>query len=158
MSNEVWVTWKGAAGEPMVDTVDELPGDAQIKNLRKKFVKQQNLNVGPATVSVFETEGGEKLKASDPLQPYFARPKGSGPGQSEDTALLVTFPLDLPSGKLSVVFVFLYSNVASNTEIISFEYEICSDSCIGDLSKTSSVAVEFCFLNDASVFTFILYH
>jgi hypothetical protein len=64
MSNKVWVTWKNAAGEAPFCKVREFEDGAIVDDLRKKFVKQQNLiTTIPSTLSVFETEGGEKLKA-----------------------------------------------------------------------------------------------
>ena len=100
MSNEVWVRWKdstSSAGMVLVDTVSDLEDDAQIKDLRKAFVKQQVLDVTPAAVVVRETENGEMLKPSTMLTNYFMPPANSaaapGPGKSEDTALFLTVPL-----------------------------------------------------------------
>ena len=99
MSNEVWVRWKdstSSAGMVLVDTVNDLGDHAQIKDLRKAFVKQQVVNVSPAAVVVRETENGEMLKANTMLTNYFMPPADSaaapGPGRSEDTALFLTVP------------------------------------------------------------------
>jgi hypothetical protein len=87
-----------ATRKALYDTVDELPDDALIKDLRKVFVQQRRgLDLDPAKLSVFETEGGEELRAGTELRDYFTSPSGSaaalpGPGKSEDTALIVTFP------------------------------------------------------------------
>ena len=99
MSNEVWVRWKdstSSAGMVLVDTVHDLGDHAQIKDLRKAFVKQQVVNISPAAVVVRETENGEMLKANTVLTNYFMPPSDSaaapGPGRSEDTALFLTVP------------------------------------------------------------------
>ena len=103
MSNEVWVRWKdstSSAGMVLVDTVNDLGDHAQIKDLRKAFVKQQVVNVSPAAVVVRETESGEMLKANTMLTNYFMPPADSaaapGPGNSEDTALFLTVPQQQP--------------------------------------------------------------
>ena len=99
MSNEVWVRWQdstSSAGMVLVDTVNDLGDHAQIKDLRKAFVKQQVVNVSPAAVVVRETDNGEMLKANTMLTNYFMPPADSaaapGPGNSEDTALFLTVP------------------------------------------------------------------
>jgi hypothetical protein len=56
------------------------------------------LEVGPATLSVFETEGAQNLEAGKKLEDYFEPRSGyayaalSVPGRSDETALVVTFP------------------------------------------------------------------
>jgi hypothetical protein len=128
MSNIVWVTWKDAAGKVLLDTVDELPDNARIKDLRKKFVNQQKLEVGPATLSVFEKEDGAELSASKELKDYFAPPSGSaaqsGPGKSHDTALVVSFPPQhQQNGELhccSRIFVFLIQLLEYENIFFSF--------------------------------------
>ena len=95
MSNEVWVRWKDArTGEWLADTVNELRNDAEIKDLRKAFAKQQEPDIRrPAAVAVRETENGETLKASTKLSNYFLDSEAlPGPGKSEETALFLTLP------------------------------------------------------------------
>ena len=99
MSNEVWVKWRGPSTGTtwFVDTVDELKDDAQIKDLRKAFVKQQNLlQISPGGVEVRETENGDMLKVDTTLTNYFVPPAGSaalpGPGNNADNPLFLYLP------------------------------------------------------------------
>ena len=97
-NNEVWVRWKDSSDDWLFDTVTDLKDDAEIKDLRKAFVRQQNLQgqLSPAEVQVRETtvHGEDRLKASSPLVTYFVPPTGCvpEPGKSEDTALFLTVP------------------------------------------------------------------
>ena len=97
MYNEVWVTWKDSTtGKGLVDTVDGLEYGAQIKDLRRAFVKQHEPDVRRATVEVRETEDGEMLQADKMLSVYFVPPAdleaASGPGKTKDNALFLTLP------------------------------------------------------------------
>ena len=80
----------------MFDKVTALHDDADIRDLRKAFLKQQHIEVSPGAVRVREAEDGEMLKASTMLTIYFMPPAGSvtdpGPGKSEETALFLTLP------------------------------------------------------------------
>jgi hypothetical protein len=106
MSNKVWVTWKDPTdGQQLFDKVDSLEINAYIADLRKAFVVQHEPDMRrPARLSVFETQGSEKLKASKKLKDYFVAPESStarpGPGKEEDTALVIKFPSQQqPNGK-----------------------------------------------------------
>ena len=109
MSNEVWVRWiDSARGRWLFDTVSELENDAQIKDLRKAFVKQQFLGVPPAAVEVRETEDTEELEANTILTIYFTHPPGGSaadprPGRSKETALLLTLPQPPQQPQLDVM-------------------------------------------------------
>ena len=132
MSNKVWVTWKWAAGEdPLVDKVIDLDNNADVADLRRLFVTQQQLQVSPGTLSVSKTDGGEKLKAGDPLQPYFVLPPGSaglaGPGQDDDTALFVTFQQQ-PKGELRCCFCILVFKCCFEYGNVFLSYSWCSRS------------------------------
>ena len=105
MSKKVWVTWQDATGTRFHVKVTELADDADVDDLRRTFVKQQNLTTTvPGELKVSETEGGEKLKADEELKDYFTAPSGSaappGPGKSAVTALLITFPPQQQNGEL----------------------------------------------------------
>ena len=102
-NNKVSVTWDPPEGASKTTScyttrVTDLDGDAIVDDLRKALVSQQNLHVSPAALSVLETKGGEPLKASKGLEEYFSvvpppGPAGlAGPGQDEDTALIIQFP------------------------------------------------------------------
>eukprot|EP00978_Attheya_sp_CCMP212_P020835 scaffold60175_cov106-Attheya_sp.AAC.1 len=95
MSNTVWVRWTASSTDAMFYAkVKELDDDADVDDLRNAFVGQQRLDIGPATVSVFEN--GEKLSEDKKLKDYFVPPAGSAflraPGKSKVTALVVTLP------------------------------------------------------------------
>ena len=74
-----------------------LADDAIVDDLRDAFVTQHEPDVKrPAAVEVRAGEDGDKLKAGAELTGYFELPGTStvvpGPGQSEDTALVLTLP------------------------------------------------------------------
>lgn len=101
----MWVTWKNASNNWLVDKVTNLNGDADVSDLRKAFVTQQNLQISPGGVSVSVGAEGEALEEDEVLQPYFVRnlQGKAGPGQSKKTALVVTDtdqpPQPQPQGK-----------------------------------------------------------
>ena len=104
MRNEVWVRWKDSTtGKGLVDTVDGLEYGAQIKDLRRAFVKQHEPAVRRATVEVRETEDGQMLEADKMLSVYFVPPTDSaaaaGPGKSKDNALFLTLPQQMQPGE-----------------------------------------------------------
>eukprot|EP00978_Attheya_sp_CCMP212_P017776 scaffold47860_cov39-Attheya_sp.AAC.2 len=95
-NNTVWVRWRDSStGGMFYDKVMELDDDAEVVDLRRAFVAQEKLDIGPATLKVFEN--GEKLSEDKKLKDYFVPPAGSAflpaPGKSKDTALVVTLPL-----------------------------------------------------------------
>eukprot|EP00978_Attheya_sp_CCMP212_P022149 scaffold65731_cov32-Attheya_sp.AAC.2 len=95
MSNTVWVTWKDSSTDAMFYAkVIELEYDAEVVDLRRAFVAQQRLGIGPASLKVFEN--GEKLSEDKKLKDYFVPPADSAflpaPGKIKDTALVVTLP------------------------------------------------------------------
>ena len=113
--NKVWVTWQGATGKDLLDKVTGLKDDADVSDLRRKFVEQQNLNsTSPATLDVFETKDGKPLRVDQVLKQYFAQvtPGSSvtapGPGKSSDRALVVEFPRDCKWCVIVFVVVFLF--------------------------------------------------
>mmetsp|Transcript_23737 Transcript_23737/g.36034 ORF Transcript_23737/g.36034 Transcript_23737/m.36034 type:complete len:316 (-) Transcript_23737:1586-2533(-) len=95
MSQKVWVTWKYDSNNWLFGKVTNLNDNDDVDDLRKAFVKQQNLNISPDGVSVSAAGvEGEALEEDKGLQPYFvsnARRK-PGPGQSKNTALVLTVP------------------------------------------------------------------
>jgi aspartyl/asparaginyl-tRNA synthetase len=104
MSNKVWVTWKDAAGgDPLFDKVTNLEDGADVCDLLRTFVTDRKMNeVDPATLSVFETEGGKELSQDATLDNYFTATSESSatlPGQSKKMALVVTFRQQHPNGK-----------------------------------------------------------
>jgi hypothetical protein len=124
MSNKVWVTWKDAEGQDLFAMVKRLDEGALVDDLRDAFVADRRINVDPATLKVSKTQGGEKLEEDQPVRDFFVIPgaQESAPGTSKSTALVVTFPPpEQQDGKLrcSCCIVFLYSNVASNTRMIT---------------------------------------
>ena len=137
MSKKVWVTWQDATGTRFHVKVTELADDADVDDLRRTFVKQQNLTTTvPGELKVSETEGGEKLKADEELKDYFTAPSGSaappGPGKSENSALFVRFRFTQQpqNGKLRCCFCILVFKCCfefENDEIILYsKYVLCS--------------------------------
>eukprot|EP00751_Fragilariopsis_kerguelensis_P029385 CAMPEP_0170916974 /NCGR_PEP_ID=MMETSP0735-20130129/7109_1 /TAXON_ID=186038 /ORGANISM="Fragilariopsis kerguelensis, Strain L26-C5" /LENGTH=615 /DNA_ID=CAMNT_0011315169 /DNA_START=86 /DNA_END=1929 /DNA_ORIENTATION=- len=92
MSNEVWVKWRDpSTGTWSIDTVDKLKDDAQIKDLRKAFVKQQNLTtISPGGVQVREVEHGEIFTVGTTLTDSSA--VAPRPGRSDDNPLVLNLP------------------------------------------------------------------
>jgi hypothetical protein len=97
-NNKVWVKWIDAAGTSWnYDMVIGLEDNAAVDDLRRSFMAQQKIGgVGPGTLKVFKTEGGDPCKADMDLKYYFIAPSGTaflpGPGKCRDTALVVEFP------------------------------------------------------------------
>ena len=98
MSNEVWVKWRDpSTGTWLIDTVDKLKDGAQITDLRKAFVKQQNLTtISPGGVQVREVEDGGMFTAGTTLTDYFVPSASSAaaprPGRSYDNPLVLNLP------------------------------------------------------------------
>ena len=98
MSNEVWVKWRDpSTGTWLIDTVDKLKDDAQITDLRKAFVKQQNLTtISPGGVQVREVEDGGMFTWDTTLTDYFVPSATSAaaprPGRSYDNPLVLNLP------------------------------------------------------------------
>ena len=92
MSEKVWVKWKNAGSNWLFGKVTNLAADADVDDLRKAFVMQQNLQISPGRLSVSLGAEGEVLEEDGFLQPHFVRilQGKAGPGQSKTTALLVT--------------------------------------------------------------------
>jgi hypothetical protein len=103
MSNKVWVTWKDAAGDVLHSKVTNLDDDADVDDLRKAFVDQQNLATTiPGGLEVSAADG-IVLSEDATLKLFFVTPgtPESAPGKSKATALVVTFPPpQQPNGKL----------------------------------------------------------
>ena len=93
MSRKLWVTWQGTVCNSWrIDKVIGLEDDADITDLRRAFVHQQNLNnVPPGEIDVCETKDGDPLEEDTALSIYFVPPMdtaaAAGPGKSEMTPL-----------------------------------------------------------------------
>eukprot|EP00978_Attheya_sp_CCMP212_P024652 scaffold77824_cov56-Attheya_sp.AAC.1 len=118
MSNKVWVTWKGAAGDTLYTQVTNLHHGADVDDLREKFVTQQRLDVGPATLSVSTADGINTVLSEDAtLKSYWVTSSDSaaqsGPGKRKSTALVVTFPPRQQDGEWCcvavLVFIFVFN-------------------------------------------------
>ena len=82
---KVWVTWKDGHGGERVDKVVLGPGD-DFSDLRKQFVKEQQLGISPGLIDVYA--GTDKLEEDASVAPFFVSDSPEAkPGQSKATAL-----------------------------------------------------------------------